>query len=78
EELRQFTGQRLRTPACFIGGASDWGVFQVPGAIEAMETTACADYRGTTLIEGAGHWVQQEAPMATIAALLAFFETLDF
>ena len=77
-ELRQFAGQRLQPPSCFIGGARDWGVFQVPGAIEAMETTACADYRGTTLVAGAGHWVQQEAPMATIAALLAFFETLEF
>lgn len=75
-ELRLFAGQRLSVPTCFIGGARDWGVFQIPGALEAMETTACADYRGTTLVAKAGHWVQQEAPMATVAAILAFLETV--
>ena len=38
-----------------------------PGALETMETTVCADYRGTRLIEGAGHWVQQEQPEPVIA-----------
>ena len=37
-----------------------------------MERVACADFRGTTLIPGAGHWVQQEAPVETAAALLGF------
>jgi pimeloyl-ACP methyl ester carboxylesterase len=45
----------------FIGGERDWGIHQTAGALNAMET-ACADYRGTVLVPGAGHWVQQEAP----------------
>ena len=61
-------------PACFIGGACDWGVHQIPGALEAMETEVCARYEGTVLIDGAGHWVQQEAPAATAATLLCFLE----
>ena len=32
----------------------------------------CEDLRGKTLIEGAGHWNQQEAPRETNAALLEF------
>jgi len=36
----------------------------------------CLDYRGTTLIEGAGHWVQQEAPRETNEALAQFFSDL--
>jgi pimeloyl-ACP methyl ester carboxylesterase len=39
--------------------------------LNAMETT-CSDYRGTVLIPGAGHWVQQEAPDQVLARLLAF------
>lgn len=75
-EQRLFAGRRIEVPATFIAGARDWGVRQVPGALEAMETAASADWRGTTLIAGAGHWVQQEAPEATVAALLAFLETV--
>jgi pimeloyl-ACP methyl ester carboxylesterase len=35
------------------------------------------DLRGTTLIPGAGHWVQQEAPKETNDALLAFLAALE-
>jgi pimeloyl-ACP methyl ester carboxylesterase len=30
------------------------------------------DFRGVTLVEGAGHWVQQERPDETNDALLRF------
>jgi len=29
------------------------------------------------LIEGAGHWIQQERPAATNAALIAFAKSVD-
>lgn len=75
-ELRLFAGQRIGVPFAFISGAADWGTYQFPGALEAMEAEACADYRGTTLIEGAGHWVQQEQPQKTAEAVLRFLSTL--
>ncbi|WP_211907361.1 alpha/beta fold hydrolase [Pikeienuella piscinae] len=75
-ELRLFAGRRIEVPCGFIAGARDWGVRQVPGALEAMETSACADWRGATLIDGAGHWVQQEAPVATAKAILRFLAEL--
>lgn len=75
-ELRLFTGRRIEVPYGFVAGARDWGVRQVPGALEAMEASACADWRGATLIDGAGHWVQQEAPEATTAAILGFLAEL--
>ncbi len=75
-ELRLFAGRRITVPACFVGGAQDWGVWQVPGALQSMERTATSDWRGTVLIDGAGHWVQQEQPAATVAALSAFLDTL--
>ena len=74
-ELQLYSGRAIDVPACFISGASDWGIHQKPGELEAMEAgRSCRDYRGTTLIDGAGHWVQQEKPVEAAERLLAFFE----
>jgi pimeloyl-ACP methyl ester carboxylesterase len=70
--LELFAGRRIEVPATFISGASDWGIHQTPGAMERMEKEACADWRGTHLLPGAGHWVQQEQPGQVTEALLAF------
>ena len=64
EKLATFSGKKILAPLTFVGGAKDWGIWQVPGALEAMETVASANYRDTHLIENAGHWVQQEQPAA--------------
>jgi len=61
-ELRTFSGRTIDVPSLFVSGMSDWGVYQTPGAAEAMRTKACADMRGFELINGAGHWPQQEQP----------------
>src|SRR6266581_1869268 len=64
-ELRTFAGRTIDVPACFIAGKSDWGSFQTPGVFEAMQTTrVCTQWRGAHLVDGAGHWVQQEQPDA--------------
>lgn len=67
-ELALFGGRKIEAPLAFIAGASDWGVRQTPGALEAMEDRASSDFRGSHLIGGAGHWVQQEQPEAFVAA----------
>lgn len=69
-----YGNRRIEVPALFIAGRSDWGIYQVPGAIEAMQESACADMRGCHLIDGAGHWVMQEQPDATAKLLLAFLQ----
>ncbi len=71
-EMEVFAGRRIEVPATFIGGARDWGVQQAPGALRKMETEATADWRGTHLVPGAGHWVQQERPAETVRLLLDF------
>ncbi|MBR0662457.1 alpha/beta fold hydrolase [Neoroseomonas oryzicola] len=71
-EMEAFAGRRIDVPATFIGGARDWGIHQGPGALEAMATTATSDWRGTHLVPGAGHWVQQEKPEETVALLRDF------
>jgi pimeloyl-ACP methyl ester carboxylesterase len=75
-QLRMFAGRRIEVPALFVAGAADWGVHQSPGVFEAMQSRACTDFRGVRLIDGAGHWVQQERPEAVVAALLAFLATV--
>jgi pimeloyl-ACP methyl ester carboxylesterase len=47
-------------------------VHQAPGSFDAMQTTACSALRGVHLIDGAGHWVQQERPRETLEKLLPF------
>jgi pimeloyl-ACP methyl ester carboxylesterase len=37
-----------------------------------MQSQACTDLRGCHLVEGAGHWVQQEQPERTSALLIDF------
>ena len=42
--------------------------------VYANAGAACEDFRGTTLIERAGHWVQQEAADETNRALERFLD----
>jgi pimeloyl-ACP methyl ester carboxylesterase len=74
-EHQLMAGRRIVQPSLFIAGASDWGIRQVPGALERMQREACSDMRGCHLIEGAGHWVQQEQPERTVAHLLDFLRS---
>ncbi|MDH4326104.1 MAG: alpha/beta hydrolase, partial [Betaproteobacteria bacterium] len=68
-----FAGRKIEVPACFIAGKSDWGVYQRPGSLEDMRDKGCARFQGVRLVEGAGHWVQQEQPEAVVRVLLEFF-----
>ena len=72
--LQLFAGRTIDVPAAFMGGRSDWGVYQNPGALERLEKTHTTKYQGTHLIEGAGHWVQQEQPVALNRLLLDFLK----
>jgi pimeloyl-ACP methyl ester carboxylesterase len=71
-ELETYSGRTIDVPSCFIGGESDWGVYQSPGALEAMATKACTQFVGVHLVDGAGHWVQQERPEAVTALIKQF------
>jgi pimeloyl-ACP methyl ester carboxylesterase len=71
-ELQLFAGRTIDVPAMFIAGTSDWGTYQMPGAFERMQQSACTRMKTVRLIEGAGHWVQQEQPARVIEALLTF------
>ncbi len=71
-QVQTFAGRTIDVPACFIAGAADWGVHQKPGELQHMQRAACTRWRGSFVVPGAGHWVQQEQPEATARLLLDF------
>jgi pimeloyl-ACP methyl ester carboxylesterase len=78
--LRLWSGCTIDVPACFIAGSSDWGVYQRPGDLDQMRVRACTRFRNVHLIEGAGHWVQQEQPKTVANRIVRFLrqESPDF
>ena len=70
-------GKTIDIPAMYVAGASDWGVHQKPGELERMQSQVCTDFRGCHLVEGAGHWVQQEKPRETTRLLLDFLGSVS-
>jgi len=71
-ELQLFAGRTIDVPSMFVAGSSDWGTYQRPGAFERMQQSACTNMQGCHLIDGAGHWVQQEQA-AKVSQLLVEF-----
>jgi len=68
-----WVGSKINVPTVFVAGTRDWGTFQEPGAVEAMETGKSVKegcYRGTELVDGAGHWVNQEQPERCVELIL--------
>jgi pimeloyl-ACP methyl ester carboxylesterase len=72
--LSLYSGRTIDVPSIFIAGSSDWGTFQKPGDFERMQGQSCTNFQGAHLIDGAGHWVQQEQPEQTTRILLDFLD----
>jgi pimeloyl-ACP methyl ester carboxylesterase len=75
-ELETFSGRTIDVPSCFISGTQDWGTYQRPGVFETMQASACTNMLGCHLVDGAGHWVQQEQPELVGELLLQFVKQL--
>jgi pimeloyl-ACP methyl ester carboxylesterase len=74
ELMADTAGAKVEVPARFIGGALDPVLMMSP---PALQDGWLADDRGTVLVDGAGHWVQQEKPAETNAALLGFLADIS-
>ena len=73
-ELQIWSGRTIDMPSAFISGKQDWGTYQRPGVYEAMQTKACTNMIGCHLVDGAGHWVQQEQPSEVSRLLVQFLQ----
>lgn len=70
-DLKAFAGRTIDVPACYIGGASEWAVYQTPGAFQGMNKV-CTQLRGIHLTPKAGHSLAEEQPDAVNRLLLEF------
>jgi pimeloyl-ACP methyl ester carboxylesterase len=72
----KWADSNITVPTAFIAGSFDPVLKMIrPDAIDIMRSHT-PDLRQVTIIPDAGHFVQQEQPDATNAAILSFLETL--
>jgi len=71
-EMQTFSNRAIDVPSMFVAGKSDWGVYQTPGAVDRMQTRACTRMVGFHLLDGPGHWMQQEQPEQVSKLLVQF------
>jgi pimeloyl-ACP methyl ester carboxylesterase len=77
EHLTALNGARITRPACFIAGSRD-GVLRFVPNVDLVENMKrwMDDLRVCEIIDGAGHWIQQERPERVTTLLLEFLESL--
>lgn len=75
EIIKDLSPDLVTMPSYFIGGEKDGVIAGRPEYVDGMNGLL-PNYRGKTMIPGAGHWTQQEAPEAFNTALLGFLATL--
>jgi pimeloyl-ACP methyl ester carboxylesterase len=78
ELLAPWQGALIHQPALFVAGTRDPVIVGPMGrhALEALPQTV-PGLRRTVMIEGAGHWIQQERPDEVNAALIHFLANRD-
>jgi pimeloyl-ACP methyl ester carboxylesterase len=78
--LREFKDRKIEQPALFIGGARDL-VLAMFGRrphdeLRALIKANVPDLRGADILDGCGHWTQQERPAEVNERLLAWLKGL--
>ena len=74
--MQNYPAERITHPTAFIGGNRDPVIARDPSGLERMKTQL-PNYLGAVVLEGAGHWTQQEQPEAFNTALLGFLSQLS-
>jgi pimeloyl-ACP methyl ester carboxylesterase len=75
EDLTAFADMPIAIPALFIGGSRDGPTIWGGPSIARFPQTLPKLFRAT-IIDGAGHWIQQERPAETNALLLEFLRAI--
>lgn len=73
--LAPWAGTPITQPAFYLGGSTDLIAGNTPDAIAAMKASV-TDLRVCELLEGAGHWLQQERADEVTESLLGFLRGL--
>lgn len=63
-------------PSLYIGGTEDLVLKMFPGDMIAAMKESLADLRGAELLDGCGHWTQQERPVEVSDRLLSWLAKL--
>jgi pimeloyl-ACP methyl ester carboxylesterase len=74
-DLQPWKGRPITVPALFIGGERDGPTIWGANAISRFPTTLPA-LRGSHILAGCGHWVQQERPSEVNDLLLEWLKSL--
>jgi pimeloyl-ACP methyl ester carboxylesterase len=77
ELFAPWRGQPIKQPSLFIAGSRD-GVLKFPASMKQIEAfpKTLPGIRGSVIVEGAGHWIQQERPAEVNQALVGFLKGL--
>ncbi|MEU3562345.1 alpha/beta hydrolase [Kitasatospora sp. NPDC006786] len=76
EDLAQYGGAPITQPSLFIGGALDASTTWMADAIDAYPATLPA-LASTHILDGCGHWIQQERPEEVNRLLTAWLASLQ-
>jgi pimeloyl-ACP methyl ester carboxylesterase len=74
-DLAPMQGKPMVVPAMFLGGEYDVGTWWGREAL-ARVSEVIPNWLGARIVKGSGHWVQQEYPEETNAAILDFLRAL--
>ncbi len=73
EDLTAFAGRPISQPSLFIGGSKDGPTIWGAPAIQRFPETL-PGLHASEILEGAGHWIQQERPEETNRILVEFLK----
>jgi len=76
-ELPELSEKKVEQPALFIAGSQDPVLYYIPGKrLDQEMDSMYTDLRDKIIIDGGGHWIQQERPVEVNRALLEFLSKL--
>ncbi|MEU3349788.1 alpha/beta hydrolase [Streptomyces sp. NPDC006700] len=76
EDLAQHDGAPIKQPSLFIGGALDASTTWMADAIDAYPATL-PGLASAHILDGCGHWIQQERPEEVNRLLTAWLDSLQ-
>lgn len=78
EYLRGFADRKIEQPAFFMSGTRDLAYNMFRGAVDPIELMrkVVPDLRVAEILEGCGHWTQQERPAEVNARLIPWLKSL--